>query len=69
MIGGYRDGSVPLVALKKVLRGLRKYLRVLWLFAQLPHLLKEILGSILNDNEGALLNLDHEQPAAHFFVG
>lgn len=69
MIGSYGGGSVPLVALKKVLRGIRKYLRVLWLFAQLPHLLKEILGSILNDNEGALLNLDQEQPTVRFFVG
>ncbi|KAG2696638.1 hypothetical protein I3760_07G067500, partial [Carya illinoinensis] len=56
--GGYGGGWVPLVALKKVVRGILKYLGVLWLFAQLPHLLKEILGSILKDNEGALLNLD-----------
>ncbi|KAK0601172.1 hypothetical protein LWI29_021850 [Acer saccharum] len=61
--GGYGGGWVPLVALKKVLRGILKYLGVLWLFAQLPDLLKEILGSILKDNEGALLNLDQEQPA------
>ncbi|KAA8544913.1 hypothetical protein F0562_019692 [Nyssa sinensis] len=67
--GGYGGGWVPLVALKKVLRGILKYLGVLWLFAQLPDLLKEILGSILKDNEGALLNLDHEQPALRFFVG
>ncbi|KAL6323831.1 hypothetical protein AAG906_003452 [Vitis piasezkii] len=59
-------GWVPLVALKKVLRGILKYLGVLWLFAQLPDLLKEILGSILKDNEGALLNLDQEQPALRF---
>ncbi|KAJ6775249.1 MEDIATOR OF RNA polymerase II TRANSCRIPTION SUBUNIT 14 [Salix purpurea] len=63
--GGYGGGWVPLVALKKVLRGILKYLGVLWLFAQLPDLLKEILGSILKDNEGALLNLDQEQPAVH----
>lgn len=67
--GGYGGGWVPLVALKKVLRGILKYLGVLWLFAQLPNLLKEILGSILKDNEGALLNLDQEQPALRFFVG
>ncbi|PWA96768.1 Mediator complex, subunit Med14 [Artemisia annua] len=67
--GGYGGGWVPLVALKKVLRGILKYLGVLWLFAQLPELLKEILGSILKDNEGALLNLDQEQPALRFFVG
>ncbi|KAL2661474.1 hypothetical protein GLYMA_03G247300v4 [Glycine max] len=67
--GGYGGGWVPLVALKKVLRGILKYLGVLWLFAQLPELLKEILGSILKENEGALLNLDPEQPALRFFVG
>ncbi|KAK9083564.1 hypothetical protein Scep_030035 [Stephania cephalantha] len=67
--GGYGGGWVPLVALKKVLRGILKYLGVLWLFAQLPYLLKEILGSILKDNEGSLLNLDQEQPALRFFVG
>ncbi|KAL3573671.1 hypothetical protein D5086_024284 [Populus alba] len=67
--GGYGGGWVPLVALKKVLRGILKYLGVLWLFAQLPGLLKEILGSILKENEGALLNLDQEQPALRFFVG
>ncbi|KAL3537818.1 hypothetical protein ACH5RR_001184 [Cinchona calisaya] len=67
--GGYGGGWVPLVALKKVLRGILKYLGVLWLFAQLPEILKEILGSILKDNEGALLNLDQEQPALRFFVG
>ncbi|KAL5988888.1 hypothetical protein ACLOJK_026990 [Asimina triloba] len=67
--GGYGGGFVPLAALKKVLRGILKYLGVLWLFAQLPGLLKEILGSILKENEGALLNLDQEQPALRFFVG
>ncbi|KFK37888.1 hypothetical protein AALP_AA3G042200 [Arabis alpina] len=67
--GGYGGGWVPLVALKKVLRGILKYLGVLWLFAQLPDLLREILGSILKENEGALLNLDQEQPALRFFVG
>lgn len=67
--GGYGGGWVPLVALKKVLRGILKYLGVLWLFAQLPDLLKEILGSILKETEGALLNLDQEQPALRFFVG
>lgn len=67
--GGYGGGWVPVAALKKVLRGILKYLGVLWLFAQLPDLLKEILGSILKENEGALLNLDQEQPALRFFVG
>ncbi|XP_047307510.1 mediator of RNA polymerase II transcription subunit 14 [Impatiens glandulifera] len=67
--GGYGGGWVPIVALKKVLRGILKYLGVLWLFAQLPDLLREILGSILKDSEGTLLNLDHEQPALRFFVG
>ncbi|THU48882.1 hypothetical protein C4D60_Mb06t03680 [Musa balbisiana] len=66
--GGYGGGWVPLAALKKVLRGILKYLGVLWLFAQLPDLIKEILG-ILRDNEGGLLNLDQEQPALRFFVG
>ncbi|KAK6925323.1 Zinc finger, CCHC-type [Dillenia turbinata] len=67
--GGYGGGWVPLVALRKVPRGILKYLGVLWLFAQLPDLLKEILGSILKDNGGALLNLDPKQPALRFFVG
>ncbi|RAL49014.1 hypothetical protein DM860_001334 [Cuscuta australis] len=67
--GGYGGGWVPLVALKKVLRGILKYLGVLWLFAQLPDLLKEILRSILKETEGSLLNLDEEQPALRFFVG
>lgn len=67
--GGYGGGWVPLAALKKVLRGILKYLGVLWLFAQLPGLLKEILGSNLTNNEGALLNLDQEQPALRFYVG
>ncbi|OEL13877.1 Mediator of RNA polymerase II transcription subunit 14 [Dichanthelium oligosanthes] len=67
--GGYGGAWVPLSALKKVLRVILKYLGVLWLFSQFPELLKEILGSVLNENEGALLNLDQEQPALRFFVG
>ncbi|GAB2287427.1 hypothetical protein Dimus_021804 [Dionaea muscipula] len=67
--GGYGGGWVPLIALKKVLRGILKYLGVLWLFAQLPDLLKEILSSILKPNEGSLLNLDQEHPTLRFFVG
>ncbi|KAL6894916.1 hypothetical protein ACP4OV_007536 [Aristida adscensionis] len=67
--GGYGGAWVPLAALKKVLRGILKYLGVLWLFSQFPELLKEILGSVLKENEGALLNLDQEQPALRFFVG
>ncbi|KAK6157809.1 hypothetical protein DH2020_012057 [Rehmannia glutinosa] len=42
---------------------------VTWFWGPCPYLLKEILGSILKDNEGALLNLDQEQPALRFFVG
>jgi mediator of RNA polymerase II transcription subunit 14 len=67
--GGYGGAWVPLAALKKVLRGILKYFGVLWLFSQFPELVREILGSILKDNEGSLLNLDHEQPALRFFVG
>ncbi|PUZ51069.1 hypothetical protein GQ55_6G142900 [Panicum hallii var. hallii] len=67
--GGYGGAWVPLAALKKVLRVILKYLGVLWLFSQFPELLKEILGSVLKENEGALLNLDQEQPALRFFVG
>ncbi|KAF7000978.1 hypothetical protein CFC21_016740 [Triticum aestivum] len=67
--GGYGGGWVPHAALKKVLRDILKYLGVLWLFAQLRDILKDILGSVLKDNEGALLNLDQEQPALRFFVG
>ncbi|EPS72703.1 hypothetical protein M569_02052, partial [Genlisea aurea] len=67
--GGYGGGWVPLVTLKKVLRAILKYLGVLWLFAQLPDILNEILGSIFKEHEGALLNLDQEQPALRFFVG
>ncbi|XP_062191927.1 mediator of RNA polymerase II transcription subunit 14-like [Phragmites australis] len=67
--GGYGGSWVPLAALKKVLRGILKYFGVLWLFSQFPELLKEILGSVLKENEGALLNLDQEQPALRFFVG
>ncbi|CAM8935678.1 unnamed protein product [Rhodiola kirilowii] len=67
--GGYGGGWVPLVTLKKVLRSVLKYLGVLWLFSQLPDLLKEILGSVLKETEGALMNQDAEQPALRFFVG
>lgn len=67
--GGYGGGWVPLAALKKVLRGILKYLGVLWLFAQLPGLLREIIGTNLKEGEGALLNLDQEQPALRFYVG
>jgi mediator of RNA polymerase II transcription subunit 14 len=67
--GGYGGAWVPLAALKKVLRGILKYFGVLWLFSQFPELVREILGSILKDNEGPLLNLDQEQTALRFFVG
>ncbi|TVU06604.1 hypothetical protein EJB05_49828 [Eragrostis curvula] len=67
--GGYGGAWVPLAVLKVVLRGILKYLGVLWLFSQFPELLKEILGSVLKENEGSLLNLDQEQPALRFFVG
>ncbi|CAM6090843.1 unnamed protein product [Calypogeia fissa] len=67
--GGYGGAWVPLVALKKVLRGTLRYLGVLWLFAQFPNILREVLGSILRENEGSLLNHDPEQPALRFFIG
>ncbi|KAK3121481.1 hypothetical protein QOZ80_8BG0654120 [Eleusine coracana subsp. coracana] len=67
--GGYGGTWVPLAALKKVFRGILKYFGVLWLFSQFPELVKEILGSLFKENEGALLNLDQEQPALRFFVG
>lgn len=67
--GGYGGAWVPLVALKKVLRGTLRYLGVLWLFAQFPNILREILGSMLRESEGSLLNHDPEQPALRFFIG
>ncbi|KAJ7554244.1 hypothetical protein O6H91_06G132500 [Diphasiastrum complanatum] len=67
--GGYGGAWVPLAALKKVLRGTLRYLGVLWLFAQFPSIIREILGSILNGREGTLLHLDAEQPALRFHVG
>ncbi|BBN19751.1 mediator of RNA polymerase II transcription subunit 14 [Marchantia polymorpha subsp. ruderalis] len=67
--GGYGGAWVPLAALKKVLRGILRYLGVLWLFAQFPTILREVLGEILKENEGALLNHDPEQPALRFYIG
>jgi mediator of RNA polymerase II transcription subunit 14 len=67
--GGYGGAWVPLVALKRVLRGTLRYLGVLWLFAQFPGILKEVLGSILEEREGSLLNHDPEQPQLRFFIG
>ncbi|CAN8269873.1 unnamed protein product [Cochlearia groenlandica] len=67
--GGYVGGCVPLMALEMVLCGVFKYLGALSLFSQLPDLLREILGSILKNHEGAILNIDQEQPALSFFVG
>jgi mediator of RNA polymerase II transcription subunit 14 len=67
--GGYGGAWVPLAALKKVLRQTLRYLGVLWLFAQFPSILKDVLGRILRENEGALLNHDPEQPALRFFIG
>lgn len=67
--GGYGGAWVPLVALKKVLRGTLRYLGVLWLFAQFPNILREVLGSLLRENEGSLLNHDPEQPALRFYIG
>lgn len=66
--GGYGGAWVPLAALKKVLRGTLRYLGGLWLFAQFPNILKEVLASTLNPSEGALLNHDPEQPALRFFI-
>jgi mediator of RNA polymerase II transcription subunit 14 len=66
--GGYGGAWVPLAALKKVLRGTLRYLGGLWLFAQFPSILKEVLASTLTHNEGALLNHDPEQPALRFFI-
>lgn len=66
--GGYGGAWVPLVALKKVLRATLRYLGGLWLFAQFPIILKEVLVSTLRENEGALLNHDPEQPALRFFI-
>ncbi|XP_024384520.1 mediator of RNA polymerase II transcription subunit 14 isoform X3 [Physcomitrium patens] len=66
--GGYGGAWVPLAALKKVLRGTLRYLGGLWLFAQFPGILREVLASTLNQNEGALLNHDPEQPALRFFI-
>lgn len=66
--GGFGGAWVPLAALKKVLRGTLRYLGGLWLFAQFPSILKEVLASTLNNNEGALLNHDPEQPALRFFI-
>ncbi|KAL3699109.1 hypothetical protein R1sor_017131 [Riccia sorocarpa] len=67
--GGYGGAWVPLAALKKVLRGTLRYLGVLWLFAQFPSILRDVLGSLLKENEGALLNHDPEQPALRFYIG
>ncbi|KAL2609720.1 hypothetical protein R1flu_028293 [Riccia fluitans] len=67
--GGYGGAWVPLAALKKVLRGTLRYLGVLWLFAQFPNILRDVLGSLLKENEGALLNHDPEQPALRFYIG
>eukprot|EP00246_Nothoceros_aenigmaticus_P010138 TRINITY_DN26470_c0_g1_i1.p1 TRINITY_DN26470_c0_g1~~TRINITY_DN26470_c0_g1_i1.p1 ORF type:complete len:464 (-),score=84.61 TRINITY_DN26470_c0_g1_i1:517-1704(-) len=67
--GGYGGAWVPLAALRKVLRNTLRYLGVLWLFAQFPAILREVLGSILSQNEGSLQSLDPEQPALRFFIG
>lgn len=66
--GGYGGAWVPLAALKKVLRATLRYLGGLWLFAQFPSILKEVLVSTVRENEGALLNHDPEQPALRFFI-
>lgn len=67
--GGYGGAWVPVAALRKVLRNTLRYLGVLWLFAQFPAILREVLGSILSQSEGALQSLDPEQPALRFFIG
>ena len=66
--GGYGGAWVPLAALKKVLRGTLRYLGGLWLFAQFPSILKEVMASTLQSNEGALLIHDPEQPALRFLI-
>ncbi|XP_024534573.1 mediator of RNA polymerase II transcription subunit 14 [Selaginella moellendorffii] len=67
--GGYSGAWVPLPALKKVLRSTLKYLGVLWLFAQFPNIIREVLGSVMNGRDGTLLHLDPEQPALRFNIG
>lgn len=59
----------PFGSLKKVLRGTLWYLGVLWLFAQFPNILCKVLGSVLRENEGSLLNHDPNQPELWFFIG
>lgn len=66
--GGYGGVWVPLNFLKKVLRGTLRYLGVVWLFAQFPGIIKEVLASHLKENEGALLNHDPETPALRFYI-
>lgn len=66
--GGYGGVWVPLAFLKKVLRGTLRYLGVVWLFAQFPEIIKEVLAVHLKENEGALLNHDPETPALRFYV-
>ncbi|KAI5062182.1 hypothetical protein GOP47_0022721 [Adiantum capillus-veneris] len=66
--GGYGGVWVPLAFLRKVLRGTLRYLGVVWLFAQFPDIIKEVLASHLKENEGSLLNHDPETPALRFYV-
>lgn len=66
--GGYGGVWVPLAFLKKVLRGTLRYLGVVWLFAQFPGIIREVLASHLRESEGALLNHDPETPALRFFI-
>ncbi|MCO5566435.1 hypothetical protein L7F22_020112 [Adiantum nelumboides] len=66
--GGYGGVWVPLAYLRKVLRGTLRYLGVVWLFAQFPDIIKEVLASHLKENEGSLLNHDPETPALRFYV-
>eukprot|EP00850_Spirogloea_muscicola_P023095 SM000328S12465 [mRNA] locus=s328:100149:110500:- [translate_table: standard] len=66
---GYAGAWVPTPVLKRALRGVMRYLGLLWLFFQIPDLINSILGPLLPPKEAALLSHDPEQPALKFFVG
>jgi mediator of RNA polymerase II transcription subunit 14 len=68
--GGYGGVWVPLGlgCLKKVLRGTLRYLGVVWLFAQFPNIIKEVLATHLKENEGALLHHDPDTPSLRFYI-
>eukprot|EP00249_Psilotum_nudum_P020133 c27577_g1_i2 orf=1197-3164(+) len=66
--GGYGGVWVSLAVLKRVLKGTLRYLGVVWLFAQFPSIIQEVLASNLKENEGKLLNHDPETPALRFYI-